>query len=667
MAERVNLETPIAQLPGVGPARLAQLHRLGIKTVTNLLEHIPFRLEDRSRIYPISQLPFGVPVVLKGTITHVSSRRSQRGTQLIQATVRDDSGSINALWFNQRYLLKYLKPDSQVLLYGERRYSKPLKHPFFVKQMITEPGIVPIYRTTAGLSQTALAGLIRRLAGIVEAQQEILPDFVREQLKLPRRAQALSDCHLQPSEESLTVVRDLFGAEELLLLALEVLTGQRGRQAIQAQPIPVDGAYLKAITDTLPFRLTAEQRRSAWEILQDLGRGQPMSRLLYGEVGSGKTAVALIVAAAVARQGQQVAWINPTVTLAFQQAEVLRRWLEPHGLKVALLTGVKKDDLTEADIVIGTQAVLQDGVALPRLGLVIVDEQHRFGVRERQRLLQDRPAVHLLMMTATPIPRSLAQTVFGHLDLTYLLGRPAHQKPVATVVFSQPERPKIETAITEHLERGEPGYIICPLIDPPEEAVDLFTLERKAVLGEAKRLKQVFPLARLAILHGRLKAAEKEKILVDFRAGTIDILLSTTVVEVGIDNPKATWILVEEAERFGLSQLHQLRGRVGRGEKESICYLASTGSSELAAKRLQAIQTTTDGLKLAEADLALRGPGEVAGFEQSGLPPLRYANWQNLAELKRMFDLAARVLDQGLENYPLLQQKLKKDDEVARA
>jgi ATP-dependent DNA helicase RecG len=332
------------------------------------------------------------------------------------------------------------------------------------------------------------------------------------------------------------------------------------------------------------------------------------------------------------------------------------------GFSVEKNTSGSKLSDNHVDIVIGTHALLENNDQLKNLGLVIIDEQHRFGVAQREKLLSRKVTPHLLMMTATPIPRSLAQTLFGHLEITYIAGKPPSQKKVTTQIFNENERSQIDNEIAARLKRGEPGYVICPLITETHSVQSLLDTDRKAVASEHRRLTKEFPDARITTLHGRLKSSEKESIVSDFRAGKIDILLSTTVVEVGIDNQAATWILIEEADRFGLAQLHQLRGRVGRGEKESICFLMDSGVSDKGRERLEALQKTDEGLALAEEDLRLRGPGELIGFEQSGLPPLKHFDWSEPEFFGAVFAEAKKIINDGVEKYPLIADSLKDDD-----
>lgn len=660
---QLKISTPLSELSGVGESTKLALARLGLFNVADLLTYLPFRLEDRSKLVPINQLKIDEEVVISGVVKNVSSRKSKRGVLIIQATVEDETGKIPALWFNQRYLLRQLQPNQPIMLFGSKKLAPPLGNPLMVKAIISHPSVVPIYRSTKGLSQGVIRRLLTQVRPVMDNLSDLLPEEILSREQLPTRSAVLPRCHFEPTESDLTAAKQLLAFEELVLLGLSILQAKNKRQQQSSQAIKVDDNSLKMFADTLPFQLTDGQRRAAWEIIQDLAKGSPMNRLLYGEVGSGKTVVALLAAIAVIRSGRRVAFLAPTTTLAWQQASTAEKLLEPLGIKTALLTASQKDDYTNADLIIGTHALLQNSVQIDQLGLAIVDEQQRFGVSQRQHFLRNQPALPLLMMTATPIPRSLAQTVFGHLQISYLTDKPVHQQRVETIIFKETQRTGIEREIKNRISRGEPGYVICPLIESAEteETFDnIFQTERKAIKSELGRLTKDFPTARIAVLHGQLKAANKEQILRDFRAGEVDILLSTTVVEVGIDNPDASWILIEEADCFGLAQLHQLRGRVGRGAKASVCYLADSRTSPIGQERLEIIKKTTDGLKLAEYDLKLRGPGELIGYEQSGLPDLRYADWHELAVVKKAFAAAEKILEDGIDGKSSLAAAIKK-------
>ncbi len=648
--------SPVTDLSGVGPKIAQALDKLGITTVGQLVEYLPRRLEDRSITRRINELRPEEEVVVEATVTAVSSRKSKRGVLIIQANCEDETGKIALLWFNQRYLLRYLQPGQQLKVYGCKKIAPSLGNPFFVKTIVERAEVVPIYRSSKNLSQAMFRKLLRQAVQSIISLPTLLPDG-------PNKKGVLQRCHNNPSERNVAEAQRLLAEEELLLLG--VALQQNNQHLPSSEPIKIDEAFLRSLVDELPYQLTDGQRKATWEIMTDLTSSTPMRRLLYGEVGSGKTIIALLVASAIIRTKKKVAILVPTTALAEQQARVAKAILEPIGMKIALVTSDRKDNHTDADLIIGTQALLQKALIMPEVSLVIIDEQQRLGVRERQQLIEQNPTAHLLMMTATPIPRSLAHIIFDQMKLTYLRGKPEHQKQVETIIFNETDRVKTEQEIERRVTAGEPGYVICPLIESSDDEIveDLFTAERRTINKEVKRLKERFPSFSIALLHGRLSATEKTKILTDFRSSNIDILVSTTVVEVGIDNPNATWILIEEADCFGLSSLHQLRGRVGRGDKASVCFLAKRASiTPLGEQRLEAISQTTDGLELAEADLRLRGPGELVGVEQSGLPRLRYANWQDLDLVKTTFAKAKEIVQDGIDRYPTLQEALEQMD-----
>lgn len=655
----LQLNDSVEKLPGAGGYVVKQLKKLKVVTIRSLLELIPRRLEDRSQLSLINQLSFSQPSVIAGVIESVHPRRSKRGVLIIQAKISDLSGSINALWFNQRYLLSQLKEGVEVMIFGEKRIAPSLGNPFFVKKIITELEVTPIYPTTAGLYQATIRRLVSAAQPLISQFKDVVPEEIRRQYNLPTRAKAIEDSHFAHELEPIEQAKKLLAFEELLVLSVQVLQAKKERLALAATPIKINPEHLRTVVAALPFKLTSGQRQAAWQIIQDLATSAPMYRLLYGEVGSGKTAVAIIAAAAVCKEGRQVIWLNPTAILATQQAQTLQSILVPLGLKVALVTATKKDDLTNADIVVGTHALLEPKVKFRNLGLIIIDEQHRFGVAQRQVILSKHPETHLLMMSATPIPRTLAQNIFGYLDVTYLLDKPPDQKPVKTVIFGESQRQKVETEIAQKIARSEPGFVICPLIEASAtNELTLFAAERKAVVAEELRLKKRFPGAKIGVVHGKIPSIAREKIIEKFKTGEINILLSTTVVEVGIDNALATWILIEEADHFGLAQLHQLRGRVGRGKKAAVCYLAETLNSPIAKKRLAVLNQTNDGLKIAEVDLELRGAGELVGSEQSGLPKLKFATFSDKKLIKTVFGIAQKIIDTGLDKFPPLRQEV---------
>lgn len=659
--EEIKLTTKIGDLPGVGTLTANRLSKLGLKRVTDLLLHLPMRLEDRSEKLPISTLPYNHECVIEGRIASVFTRVSKNGVLIIQAKITDDSGGVAAVWFNQRFLLKELTIGRQLTLFGQRKPIVSMNKPFFVKKIINQIEIAPIYPSTSGVSQLTIRKLLKIVEPLAAKLVDVLPkEIISEQL-LPSRSVIIAKTHFNCEIDTLDRAYELLSLEELVILNLRALKMKFERQKISSPSITIDTELLKEVVKAVKFELTDGQRRTAWQIIQDISSSTPMNRLLYGEVGSGKTVVAMLAAASVAKQKFKVIWLNPTTILASQQAETLREIFEPMGLKIGLQTALKKSDIEQLDIVVGTHALLNDKLTFSNLGLIVIDEQQRFGSDQRESISLRYPQANLLMMTATPIPRTLAQSIFGFLDITLLKDKPRHQKPVDTVVFTDVERAKIESEIAKKIQKGQPGYVICPLI---EEAVvepgKLFAEDRKAVNKELIRLKKVFPKSKIGVIHGKLPTAEREATINEFKTGQLDILLSTTVVEVGIDNPNATWILIEEADRFGLSQLHQLRGRVGRGAESSHCYLSNSSESETVKKRLEVLTTSQNGLEIAEADLELRGAGDIVGLEQSGLPSLKYATLSNQHLIDQSLAIAEEIIARKLEHYPPLAKAMVK-------
>ena len=662
--ENISPQDSVSNLHGVGESVRSLLKNLEVETIEDLLTLLPNRLEDRRNLVPIKDLQFGVESVVDVEIVKTSTRRSKTGRLIIEAKVRDWSGEMPIVWFNQRFILKTLQVGRRILVFGERKPAKSMGHPFFAKKIVDKAKLVPVYPATAGLSQWRISKLITESEEYLHQLTDFLPEKTRNNLGLPHKSEALEKCHLDPDCNSLLIAHKVLAAEELLKLSLKILDAKKTQAKYTGYTINPNYEFIKKTVGQLGFELTDSQRKAAWEIFQDLSKGSPMNRLLYGEVGSGKTAVAELAIAAVLEQGYQAALLAPTVALADQHYQNLAKFFENLGYKVAKLTRSEKNLPEKIDLFIGTHAILNEEERFHNLGLIIIDEQHRFGVAQRQKLLDQKIRPHLLMMTATPIPRSLAQTLFGHLRITYMAGKPKHQKKIETRIFDDRSRNDAEGEISRRLSRGEPGYVICPLIlEQSRKDGSLLASQRKTVEAESKRLKQIFPEQKIGVLHGRMKNADKEKIVGDFRAGKIDILLSTTVVEVGIDNPAATWILIEESDRFGLAQLHQLRGRVGRGEKESVCFLSNSNTTPKGAERLQALLDTDEGLKLAEADLKLRGPGELLGLEQSGLPSLKYFDWSDPEFFGQVFAEAEKIVDDGAESYPTIKSYLDEESQ----
>ncbi|MBI4948027.1 DEAD/DEAH box helicase [Candidatus Berkelbacteria bacterium] len=615
MDKKISINDSLVALKGIGEKTAKTFENLGVTSIKDLIEYLPFRLEDRTNEREIVTLRYNEPSVISAVITNVSTRRSKKGRLIIQAKITDSSGSINALWFNQRYILKLLKLRRKITIYGEKRVSKPLGNPFFVNAIIDTPEILPVYRRSKTLTQYAIRTAIKN--ALVFA-----PNTPRFNL--------IKNCHLKPSEELLNRSWRLISYEEIYKYARKVYQQQSERKKIFRKSFEIKTEQLKNFSKKLGLELTKSQRITAWEIINDCRNNYPMRRLLYGEVGSGKTAVAQIVTANYVFNNKKIAILSPTVALADQTFGQFSKFF----VDVALLTGKTKSDTTTSKIVIGTHALLFNKELLKRFDLIIVDEQQKFGVEDREKIISINKKVDLLMLSATPIPRTLAQTIFGNVDISYLLEKPAHQKPIISKIVL---RDSYYEELQERLKNGEQGYVICPLINNEnEELQGLFELnERKTVIQEAKKLGEIFSDVKVGYIHGKLSEKEKISTLNKFKNQEIQILVGTTVIEVGINSPNATWMVIENAESFGLSTLHQLRGRIGRGDKQSTCYFVSSKNDN---DRLKAILNTSNGLELAQLDLELRGMGDLIGIEQSGKLQLKKSVWNNINFITKVFN-----------------------------
>ena len=662
------LSTPLQFLKGVGPRKAADLKRAGLVLVQDLLYRLPFRYEDRSRMQPISTLRPGNKAAVLGEIksSNVAVTR-RRGFKIFHAVIADASGSIRCTWMNQAFLADILRPHLQVVIFGDVKLDSTGLH--FMNpeyELVSEDlssvhtgRVVPFYEKTGTVTPNMQRRLVRQALDQLPADiLDPLPEDLRTRLQLMPRRAALEESHFPPNEASVDVLNAFRSPAQRRLIFEEFFLFQIGhawrRHASGSElkrfvPV-VDDRIRASAAKVLPFKLTPGQRQAVKEIVDDMLRREPMHRLLQGDVGAGKTIVALLAAIVAMENGLQVAFMAPTEILAAQHYGNIAKLLASSRFRVDLLTGstpgLHKHTLLAniergtTNLVVGTHALVQDQVAFNKLGLVVIDEQHRFGVAQRASLRAKGLRPDVLLMTATPIPRTLALTDYSELDVSKIPDLPPGRKPVTTLVKPESRRDEIYDLIRGELEAGRQAYIIYPLVEESEK-IDL-----KSATEMADHLQaEVFPAHRVALLHGRMKQDAKDHVMHAFAAGRIDVLVSTTVVEVGVDVPNASIMVVEHAERFGLSQLHQLRGRVGRGSAQSVCILLYQAPwTDDARERLKAMSSTNDGFVIAERDLELRGPGDFFGTRQSGLPKLRTGDLVRDRDIMELAHHEARAL-----------------------
>ena len=659
-----RLSDPVTILKGVGPTKAKQLAALNIFTLEDLICHFPRGYEDRTRFVNIADLEVDKPACFKAVVMNTPrTHHIRKGLDITRVQVADHSGRLNITFFNQKFTTEQLQYGSEYIFYGTLtgdyagyQMTSPVFERIDSEPVVTRR-VLPIYPLTAGISNATMIKTIRQAMAICDAPGEIIPETIRRQHGILPARRAYQAIHMPASMEEAELAKRRLIFEEFFVFSagLSLMRASREQKAVA----PYQKGDLAAFSALLPFALTGAQQRAIGEVLSDMQSGKPMNRLLQGDVGSGKTMVAAAAAYLAVQNGQQAALMAPTEILAEQHYAGLSRLLTPLGIRVWLLTGgmtaKEKREAREAmasgaaDLVVGTHALISESSAFQNLGLVVADEQHRFGVAQRSALASKGAAPHLLVMSATPIPRTLALIMYGDLDVSILDELPPGRQKVDTFLVGEKMRSRINAFIRKQAEEGHQSFVVCPAVEEAEE------LDIKAATVWAETLQQtVFPDLRVALLHGQMKSSQKEEVMASFAAGNADILVATTVIEVGVDVPNATLMVIEDADRFGLSQLHQLRGRVGRGSAKSNCILTSRSTNPETLARLKALCKTNDGFRIAEEDLRLRGPGDFFGSRQSGLPVFRVANLAcDLKTLKEAQAASARWIEEmGTENTP---------------
>ncbi|MDD5621497.1 MAG: ATP-dependent DNA helicase RecG [Candidatus Pacebacteria bacterium] len=706
----MNPDSLITTIEGIGNFYQKKLHFLGIKTIKDLLMYFPARYDDFSKITDISDLKINERTCIKGEISRISNIRTRgRGMFLTQAVVNDDTGSMKIMWFNQPFLTSTLKDNDLVCLAGKIVSGKGgvyLSNPIYEKisdeKELTHAGrIVPVYRLTTRVSSRWFRFVMKKAMPVLRDIKEPLPKELVRENNLMEITKAIKQMHFPDSWSSLRKAQERFAYQEVFLLELFVLKQRVKRMKENSISIPIKLEKVKKLVESLPFSLTISQKKAVWQILKDMEKTRPMSRLLQGDVGSGKTIVAALAALNAAKNQYQVAFMAPTEILAKQHFETVHNFLKDFNVNIGFLTSkndkyfskklknqtieiskaklLEKTLKGEIDIIIGTHSLIQKKVKFKKLGLVIVDEQHRFGVEQRSRLIKSSAQKglmpHLLSMTATPIPRTLALTIYGDLDISILDQMPRGPRDVETNVVTASEIKGVYSLIRKEINRGRQAFVICPRIEKKEidEDEEISPMkdawsEVAAVEEEYEKLsKEIFPEFNVAMMHGKLGSKEKERIMKDFKNKKTDILVSTSVIEVGIDIPNATIMIVEGADRFGLAQLHQFRGRIGRSGDKSYFLLFPSAKSKDSIARLESLVKINDGLTLAESDLKFRGPGDFSGVRQWGIPDMAMESLKDIKMIEKTRNAAKAILEKDwrLKTYPLLEKELERFNQEA--
>ncbi len=689
---------------GIAPQVVSKLKKLGIETLQDLIFHLPFRYEDYSKIVKINKVKTDQNVTLKGKILQIGTRRTFRKKMLLtEAIISDDTGALKVVWFNQPFLTKSFKKNTLVSLAGkitlDERGEFIMSNPIIeVEGKNVQTGrIVPVYPETYGLTSKWFRQKIQSLRSYIQNLKDYFPNDILKKFSLLPLPEALLKIHFPKNFQEIEKAKERLIFEQIFPIQFKVLIEKKIQENERAMVLKIEEHKIKEILNSLDFKLTDDQLKAFNDILADLKKGYPMNRLLEGDVGTGKTLVAILSSWFVALKGFQVAILAPTETLAIQHFENFHKIIKDDFINIALLTssfsklshtqeglifaGIKtistlgKDSLINKikdggiQIVIGTHSLIEQKVNFNNLALVVVDEQHRFGVRQRSYLLinsyqknsHQKIRPHLLSMTATPIPRTLALTLYSNLSLSILSQFPMGKREVLTKVVPQAKRKKMYDFIKKEISKGAQVFFVCPLIEESE------ILQSKAATTEFNKLKKIFKGIEIGLVHGRLKAAEKDRIIKDFEQGKLKILVATPVIEVGIDIPNASIMVIEGAERFGLAQIHQLRGRVGRKGQKSYCFLLTDSTAKNTHRRLAALEKINDGFKLAEIDLRIRGPGQFIGVMQSGEADLAMENLDNIALIKKSIKVARYIneIDPELQKFPLLKEKISQFNQRA--
>ena len=659
----MDLQTPVNRASRAYKIYAKRLEKLGITKLEDFLFHIPFRYNDFSLVSKISQIQPGEIVTVKGTVDLIENQYTRRFKTLQRARVTDDTGSIDILWFNQPFLTRVMKKGDLISVSGKVEIDKnkltfvsPDYEVIFANQTIHTGRLVPVYPETRGVSSKWLRRQIFNLLEQKNVIEEYLPEDLISENKLMGLSKAIESIHFPKNMEEAKRAKERLSFDELFEIQLSALVRKKQWQKKSIKkPMKIDSKKIAEFIKTIPFELTVSQKGTLQQIQKDLSNDLPMNRLLQGDVGSGKTIVAIIAIYITYLNGFKSVFMAPTEILANQHYRTVTKLLSPYKIKIGLITGKSKKLNKDYDVLVGTHALIYKHQGFDNLGLVVIDEQQRFGVSQRAKIKGKGDNPHLLTMTATPIPRTIALTMYGDLDLSQLLEMPKGRKLVKTWLVPLEKRENAYRWIEEKIiNNKDQVFIVCPFIEESESMISV-----KAAIKEFDRLKkEIFPKLSLGLLHGKLKSKQKNEILQDFKKGRIDILVSTPVVEVGIDIPNATIMLIEEAERFGLAQLHQLRGRVGRSDKQSFCLLFSQSKNPKTLERLKSLEKIYSGAALAELDLKLRGPGQIYGLSQHGIPQLKVASFSDSELIEKTKKEAEKVFPQILK-YPGLLRKIE--------